>query len=222
MQADFLAAVKQGDAERVRTLLEQDPLLLASRDENGVSAVMWSVYRMQPVITDLLLSHKPELQFFEAAAVGDLPAVRRHVEHDPEAARRYAPDGFSALGLAAFFGRVAVADCLLAAGADPNAASRNKMQVTPLHSAVANRDPDTALALTRLLLKHGAKVNVAQEGGWTPLHQAAAHGQVAVLELLLARGANPSSLSADGRTPVELARGAGHTAAVSLLEQAAG
>jgi ankyrin repeat protein len=221
MQTDFLAAVKQGETDKVLALLEQDGSLLTSQDEQGLSAILWSVYSMQPAVTALLLTYGPHLSLFEAAAVGDEPALRRHLAQEPEAVHRVASDGFSALGLAAFFGHVTLARHLLEAGADPSSPSRNKMQVTPLHSAVAHRDATTAQELTRLLLEHGADVDVAQQGGWTPLHQAAAHGRIEVLELLLARQAPLSALSADGRTPLDMARAAGHGAVVERLEQAA-
>ncbi len=220
MQGDFLTAVKQGDRDRVQALLEHDALLLNTRDEHGISALMWSVYHRQSEMTALLLSRAPQLDVFEAAAVGDLAAVRQHLADAPEHAQRHASDGFSALGLAAFFGHLAIVELLLAAGADPSAPARNTMQVTPLHSAIAHGNPETARALAQLLLAHGADVNVAQAGGWTPLHQAAAHGHVDVVAMLLAHGADPNAGSADGRKPIDLARAANHLEAVALLEPA--
>jgi ankyrin repeat protein len=79
------------------------------------------------------------------------------------------------------------------------------MKVAPLHSAVANRDPQKSLELTRLLLRHGADVNLAQQGGWTPLHQAAAHGAREIVRMLLDAGADRRAISADGRTPAQMA-----------------
>jgi ankyrin repeat protein len=116
---------------------------------------------------------------------GDLDRLKILAAEDTELIGSYSPDGFTPLGLAAFFGRKDVLDFLLAHGANPNAASKNQMRVMPLHSAVAHRQPEIATAMVESLLSNGAKVNVAQDGGWTPLHQAAAHGQIEIIKLLL-------------------------------------
>lgn len=218
MWTEFLAAIRQGDVERVRAWLRDDPALLEARDEQGLSGLMWSVYQRHATVTELLLAQPRALDAFEAAAVGDLRTIQRLLAEDPECARRFAGDGFSALGLATFFGHTAVAERLLAAGADPSAPARNLMRVTPLHSALANGDADRARTLARLLIAHGADVNAVQQGGWTALHQAAARGDRDLIEVLLAHGANPQAANADGRTPLDLARSAHHAAAIALLE----
>jgi uncharacterized protein len=95
------------------------------------------------------------------------------------------------------------------------------MRVTPLHSAVAHRDTKKAAEMAKLLLAQNANVNVAQHGGWTPLHQAAAHGQTEILTMLLQRNANVSAKSEDGRLPVDMAAEGGHKESVELLQAAA-
>lgn len=216
----FIQAVKSGDLESVRSRLQADSSLAAARDENGLSALLVSVYHMKNEVTRELLPHVSELTVFEAAATGSLDALSRLVEDDPHLASAYSPDGFTPLGLACFFGHVASAELLLDKGADPNAASKNAMKVRPLHSAIANRDSGPARALTRLLLERRAEVNVAQHGGWTPLHQAAAHGDAEIVELLLEKGADPSAESADGKTPARMAEESGHESVARLLARA--
>jgi ankyrin repeat protein len=46
----------------------------------------------------------------------------------------------------------------------------------------------------------GADVDAQQSGGYTALHSAARHGDVAMVRVLLAHGADPSITAADGRT----------------------
>lgn len=68
------------------------------------------------------------------------------------------------------------------------------------------------------LLAHGAEVQVAQQGGWTPLHQAAAHNHTAMVDLLLRHGADRNARSDDGQTPADMARAQGHTLLADQLD----
>jgi len=218
----FLESVKAGSFEKVRSMLDEQSELVNAKDEKGISAAVWASYRGHKEIAAFLVSRGADLNIFEAATVGNADLVQKYVKKDPSLARSFAPDGFTALGLAAFFGNTDIADLLLKAGADPNTVSQNPMRVTPLHSAVANRDASKALELTKILLANNANVNVAQEGGWTPLHQAAAHGQVEVLKALLQRGADTNARSADNQLPIDMAVKGGHQEAVTILKQASG
>jgi ankyrin repeat protein len=218
---DFFQAVKQGDKEEVGRFVENDSALVNARDANGVSAVLWSLYRGHREVAELLVEKGASLNIFEAAAIDKRNILEDILEKEPNLVREYSPDGFTALGLACFFGSKDAVEVLLEKGADPNAVSKNQMRVTPLHSAVAHRDGAKALEMSRTLLAHKAQVNVAQEGGWTPLHQAAAHGQTEIVRILLEQGADAQAMSADGRTPVQMASEGGHEESVKLLQQQA-
>jgi uncharacterized protein len=221
LEQEFLAVVKQGALDKVKESLDHHPELIDAKDEKGVSAVTWSAYMGQKAVTDYLISRGVRLDFFEAATLGKLDVLEQCLKEDPSLAKAYSKDGFSGLGLAAFFGHVEALQLLLRAGGDPNAASKNKMRVTPLHSAVAHRDGTKAAEMTSLLLAQNANVNVAQDGGWTPLHQAAAHGQTEILTMLLQRNADVNAQSEDGRLPVDMAAEKGHKEAVEVLRAAA-
>ncbi len=209
--AALFAAIDEGDAEKVQALLAEQPELAAVRNEQEVSVLLYAVYRGQHAIRDLILAQRPLLSIWEAAAVGDLARVQALIAGDATLLNATAPDGFHLLGLAAFFGHVELLAWLLTEGADANAPAANAMRVRPIHSAAAHRQPHVALTMVQSLLDHGADVNVVQHGGWTPLHQAAAHGQQALVELLLVHGADPTATSEDGRTPAEMAQANGHT-----------
>ncbi|MBR1001959.1 MULTISPECIES: ankyrin repeat domain-containing protein [Bradyrhizobium] len=216
---EFLAIVKRGETDEVRAALETEPALANTRNAQGLSALMTALYNQQPKIADLIRAHATDVNIFEASAAGDKARVASLLAKDPSLAKATAPDGFGALGLAAFFGHDDVMKTLLEAGADPNVPSKNPMKVTPLHSAVANRDSERALKMARVLLSHAADVNVVQHGGWTPLQQAAAHGNIGLVKLLLERGADISAKADDGRNAVALAQGGNHQAVVDLLEK---
>jgi ankyrin repeat protein len=216
-QEEFFGAIKRGDAQAVHKMLQEDPNLANARSEQGLSGLMAALYNQQPKTAELIKPHVKSLTIFEAAAAGDKVQVSELFAKDPSLAKSVSADGFGALGLAAFFGRDEVMKTLLDAGADPNLPSNNQMKVTPLHSAVANRDGERALRMARILLDHHAGVNVVQHGGWTPLQQAAAHGNAELVQLLLDKGANTSAKADDGRTAIDLARGGGHQRVIALL-----
>jgi uncharacterized protein len=200
-------AIEQGDVERVRELADADPSAASARGDDGVSALLQARYYGRGDMVDVLRAHRPELDVFEAAAVGDLARVRAHVDADPALAHAYAPDGFDALGLAAHFGHTDVVRVLLERGADPNRVARHAhLKVTALHAAAAGSHTEVA----RLLLDAGAEVDAEQPGGFTPLHAAAQNGNAAFVRLLLERGADAAKRTAEGKTAADLAAEQGH------------
>jgi ankyrin repeat protein len=218
-QEEFLESVKSGDLTKVRALLKSDPLLLQSRNEIGLSPIMLAIYRFQKEMVDLLLSCQPDLDLFESAAVGKWERVQALIQQDPTQINAVSPDGFSPLGLAAFFGHPKVVAYLIEHGADVNAPSKNPMRVCPLHSALAHRQAEVAFEIAKRLVAHGADVNATQAGGWTPLHQAAMHGLVEVATLLLDHGADLDAKAENGKSPLELATIGKHKEMVALLRE---
>jgi ankyrin repeat protein len=215
----MLEAVKAGDVAQVKALIEADPALVNAKDEAGNSAILLATYYGRRDVVNVLLAHDAELSLFEASAVGRLDRVQALVAEDPdltsELVNAYSHDGFTPLGLASFFGHRDVAEFLLAHGAEINAASKNKMRVMPLHSAVASRH----FGIAEILLAHGADVNAAQQDGYTPLHEAAQNGQVEMAELLLAHGANIDARKDDGQTSLAVAMEHSHMGAADLLRR---
>lgn len=212
--SSFVEAVKKGDRAAVERELRADPSL-ARAEEDGTSAVLLATYHGKHDIAALLAERKGDLTIFEAAAVGDVAQVRAHVEREPSLVSAYASDGFFPLGLAAFFRRAEVVDYLIGKGADVKAVAKNPMQVTALHSAVADGGHS---GIAKALVAAGADVNVAQRHGWTPLHGAAHSGDRELVELLLARGADPDAKHQEGKTALDLAREKGHAIVVEILE----
>lgn len=211
-------AIERGDKETVASLLAAQPALVSARNADGVSATLYSLYYREPEIAESLANSGAEMTVFEASALGRAETLRELLASDSAQGNAVSPDGFTPLGLAAFFGQPETARMLLEHGADPNIVSRNAMRVAPLHSAVAAQRLDIA----EELLRHGADVNAAQADDFTPLHEAAQNGQVAMIDLLLRHGADLHARKSDGQTPLDVARAAGQQAAETALRERAG
>ncbi len=107
--------------------------------------------------------------------------------------------GDTALHVAAAGHRVEFARILLAAGADPGSA-KNRRGSQPLHYAAdshwdrAEWNARRQVAMIRLLLKAGARIEAQDKNGATPLHRAVRTRSAAAARCLLVAGASRSSL----------------------------
>jgi len=117
-----------------------------------------------------------------------------------------------ALWDAAWDGRTAVVELLLAAGADVDAKDEDGW--TALHDAAWGGHA----AVAELLLAAGADVNAQDNDGWIALHDAARNGHSAVVELLLEAGADVNAKNKNGWTALHYAAFYGHSAVVELIE----
>jgi uncharacterized protein len=151
-----------------------------------------ALYRGDPERADELLAADPELDVFEAAALGRTDRLRALLEQDPSRANAFGADGFHPLGLACFFGHVDAARLLLERGADVNALSRNeRIQTAAIHAAAASetKDEATRYELVKLALEHGADPNLPQGGGLRAIDAARLNGDQRIEQLLLDHGA---------------------------------
>jgi ankyrin repeat protein len=154
-----------------------------------MSELLQAIYGGDQARADELLAADPELDVFEAAAVGRTERLRELIDEDPALANAWAEDGFQPLGLASFFGHVDAARLLVERGADVNSASRNDFKVMPLHSAAATGDPEVRYELAELLLQHGADANARQQDDFTPLMAADQYEDERLRALLIEHGA---------------------------------
>lgn len=209
MRDELMQAIRESDLTAVDRLVAIRPDVGRLRDASGASAIQVAAYHGQAPIAVRLAEAAGEIDLVEAVVLGEPDEIRRQIEAGASV-DGVSNDGFPLLGLAAFFGHESIVKELLDRGADPNVAAQNAMAVRPLNSAVAVRDREASRAIAGLLLAAGADPNPRQAGGWTPLHQAAAAGDDALVALLLERGADPSSESDDGRSVADMAAERGH------------
>ena len=155
--------------------------------------MLQALYRGEDEQVEKLLAADPELDVFEAAALGRSDRLRKLLDQDASRANAFADDGFHPLGLACFFGHVGAARLLLERGADVNALSTNEhVQTAAIHAAAAaeGRDEVTRYELVKLALEHGADPNLAQGGGFRAIDAARQNGDDRIEHLLLEHGAS--------------------------------
>jgi ankyrin repeat protein len=185
-----------------------------SQSKGQISELLMAVYQGKRDVVAELLASGIQLNIFEAAATGQTDQLRALIQKDPSLVNTHSPDGFTPLGLAAFFGHAETVDALLAAGAQVNTASRESMKLTPLASALAVQRNDIA----RTLIEHGADVNAKGDNDVTPLHTAAARGNLESAKLLLDHGADAKAPTRDGKTPAAYAEERNHPEMVEFLK----
>jgi uncharacterized protein len=241
----LIDAVKAGNVQSVRTLLEQRADVDAALPD-GTTALHWAAHANATELAELLIA---------AGA-------------NANAANRY---GVTPLTLAATNGNAAVATALLRAGADPNVTVGEGETI--LMTAARTGDVETIKALVaygadvdaaeewqgqtalvyaatqnhagavRLLAELGADVNIRSKrlvfpdfvfktagmiyavqpvGSWTPLMYAARDGAIDAVRALADTGADLNLVDPDGTTALTLAIINGHfDTAVALLEKGA-
>jgi ankyrin repeat protein len=184
-------------------------------EETGPSRILKALYHGQKDVVNELLASGIELNVYEAAGTGQTQRLRELIAADPSLVNSHAPDGFTPLGLAIFFGHAETVNALIDAGADVNLASRESMKVSPLASASAAGQ----LEIARVLIARGANVNARAAGEFTPLHESAASGRMEFAKLLLENGADVNARTADGKTPLDYAREHNRAEMVQLLSK---
>lgn len=123
-------AVRRGDLEVARTLLEVDPSMGRATSLSGGSLLLEAAEREHDELATLFLSTRDrtggeDLDLHEACALGRPGAARRAITDDPLAAEAVGPAGFLPLHRAAFRGDADCVMLLLETGADASATSEN-------------------------------------------------------------------------------------------------
>jgi ankyrin repeat protein len=109
----------------------------------------------------------------------------------------------SQLHRACFEGNIAEAQRLIDIGANLNLQGTRNSGDTPLMLAIASNT--NCLPLARMLVAHGANVNLADNSGRTALDIAVLYGQIPVVQLLLEHGAKINAPDKEGNRPLSYA-----------------
>jgi ankyrin repeat protein len=157
-----------------------------------------------------------------AAYSGDLDAATWLVEHGADVKAR-TEAGCTALNGAAVSGSGGIVKLLLDRGADPNVRYEEPDTIGDFQTPALNAAWHGHVECLKLLLEHGANVNI--QGGpfnRSPLLCAATTGSEETAKLLLARGADLHAQDWVGDGPLDWARRRGDTSIVELFRKGIG
>lgn len=198
---EIIELIKTGKNDLLEQKLNNNPSLADCETAQGISLLQFAVYCRNNFAVDILKKNKQKLDIFEAASIGDTEIISQLLNKNLDFLNSFSPAGFTALGLASYFGHLSLVKLLLDKGANPNIASNNQFKVAPIHSACAISHFDIA----ELLIRYRADVNAKQMEGVTPLHSAAYNGQTKLSKLLIDNGADINAKMDNDRTPLFMA-----------------
>jgi ankyrin repeat protein len=198
---ELFTAIRGGDVNAVRAILDGEPALASAKNEQGQSAILAAVYNGRTEIRDLLISRGANLELPEAAAAGQIDRVKHLVDANPDLSRSYSPDGFPVFALACAFGHLPVAMYLFEMGALVDATATNGTGYNALTGAVAGGRAE----IVDWLLQNAADPNYRYGAGFTPLLTAAANGHLEIVKMLLLHGADLHAKTNEGKSAVTIA-----------------
>ncbi len=241
----IVIAAKNGDKEALRALIQKKSDVNAA-DNDGSTALLWTVYHDDLESTDLLIKSGANVNaatddgvtpLWQASLNGNSAIVKRLLDAgaNPNAALL---SGETPVMVASRSGHAEAAELLLDKGAKPDA--RGTRGQTALMWAASQKHPD----VVKVLIAHHADLNLKSDRydevmavpphGYLPYNKAIPHGNETALmfaarvgdfesvKLLLAAGANVNDADAWGVSAVTLSEHSGFTdLTVFLLDKGA-
>lgn len=181
------AAARHGFAAKAQRIIEDNPTLVNTVNEDGVSILLHAAHASHQSgitgVADLLIVKGAPLDIFSAAALGLKEVVAAHLRSHPERLVLRGPWGRQIHHWAASGGHRELVQWLLALEADVHAA--DAWGCTSLHLAAETGQLETV----RLLLEHGSDSTARLRNGKSSVHIAAQNGHFGVVEELLRKDA---------------------------------
>lgn len=212
--AEIHDAVRKGEVERIKAILDKDPLAVNLEDERSWTPLHWAALRGNKELVELLITRGAVVKVSErndrtplhyASYQGHQEVVKLLIQKGAIVDAK-AVGSASPLNWAAQAGQIGVDKILIDNGADIHA--KCKAEVTPLYFAALRGNKD----FLELLLSYGAEVNFTDYTGQTPLQVAVTRGHAKVVGILLEKGADKHVKEKhSGRTLLHLAAIYGHT-----------
>ncbi len=216
---DILKAAQQGDVDTVKKLLNENPDLIKTKDEHGITPLHAASYGGYKEIIELLLSKGTDVNIndnngrtplFFAAGNGSIDICTLLIEKGAKinVANKY---DRTPLLYAIWRNHKDLAEFLITKGAEIN--FKDTDGFTPLHYVSMEGQKDFA----DMLISKGADILVIDNSGHTPLHMAAYYGQSAIVELLVTKGVDINIKDKADDTPLHGAAWNGNKETVELL-----
>ncbi len=203
-----------------------------------IASLLASILFIQPATADQKGTEMKE-EFLKGVVEGDITKVKEMLEADATLAQARDEKGISAILKAVYYRRKEVVAALLASRIELNIFEASATGQTERVRELVKQDASLANAFSsdgftplglavffghrqtvETLLTAGAEVNTASREAMkvTPLHSAAAAGEVAIARLLIAHGANVNAGQAEsGFTPLHEAAANGDLEFATLL-----
>ncbi len=188
---EIFDAVRKGDLEKVKELVENNLQLIKVKGNNDFTPLLFAANNNKGDIAEFLISKGADIdEVFLADYYGNTPIT-----------------------FAIKNGSLKMVKILHEKGA--NIQYRTNLGENYLHFAAAQNKVDIA----EYLIHCGIDINSTKNGGLTPLHIAAITGSSDVVKLLVQKGANLDLKSKDGGTPLHFADAARNDEIAELLRQ---
>lgn len=211
---ELLAAVKKNDAATVRTVLARNPFIARMKTENGTAVLTAKYYGADAALAALLEKvQEDSLNLYEASVLGRPARLKTILGQSRFKVNEANAEGFTPLGLAAFFGNVDAVKVILDHGATVDLKDKSRFGNTALDAAVAANHAE----VVRVLLAARASPNVRDSADYTPLHKAAANGNAEIVRMLLDHGADATAARKGGGSPRDEALAKGHAEVADAL-----
>jgi uncharacterized protein len=203
----LVAAARAGDLPGVRRLLAARTDVNLS-DVEGATALHWAAERNDLAVAEILLkagaivapaNRHGVTPLFLAAANASTDVLERLLDAGARADTT-SVDGETALMAAARTGSVRAVTVLLERGAAPNAREQWRGQTALMWAAAQKHAP-----IVRLLIAHGAEVDVRTTSGFSALLFAARSGDAASVGALVEAGADVNQTMKDGTSVLVVA-----------------
>lgn len=215
---------------------EQEDAFFAAVDNNHLSIIKFLLDHGQDVhemydfairntssipIVELLLEHGADINAIPPERLEEYTALHNAIKNKNNELVVFLLDHGADINLISFPHNAINIACLynkdiikllIERGADLNC----KCYETPL-TILATLDHN--VSLIKLLLDHGANIDLINLNGQNTLHVAAYWGNIAVVKLLIERGAKLNVKDWSGDTALEIARSRGHLSIVRLLSR---
>ncbi len=204
-------AAAQGHEDIVQLLIAKGADVDAVNDW-GESAIDLAMEWDHREIVKLLAAHGADLTIHAAAYIGDSNAVQHLLSRGADI-NAMDEHGRTALSLAAGEGNMAVAELLIARGAEVDRGKEDSWLPTPLYAAAERGQT----GMVKLLIRHGANIHPGTLEDYTPLHEAARQGHRETVELLIDKGVEVNARAAWKSTALREAALRGHAGVVEIL-----
>lgn len=195
---ELFTAVKEGDLDYTKTILQENPKFVNSKDESGFTPLILAASAGNRDLCEVLIAKGADLEargqhgtaLYEAS-IGNYKNVVELLINKGANVNVQGENG-TALHEAAIANLKDIAELLIKNGANLNV--RDKSSYTPLYYASTfawgGKRNKNDWDIARSLVSNGAEVNMKSGSSDTPLHSAALYAPEEIVRLFIDKGAN--------------------------------